>query len=193
MYAGDKGDIASNDGVVSTISVQNANIYGKAHTGAEGTVTVGSQGAVGTHAWQAAGNKGFQPGYVLQDANFTFPDTCLPYSTGLPLGGPQTIVTVTYDYIRTPTNSTVYPNPPPWSGVITNIVGYTTISYAPCPRPGAARNRNHLSHPHLAGCVHSTYTWPNFSYAYNLYTTNAIYTTNTYDHVITQRGLLHDR
>ena len=88
MYAGDMGDVASNDGVVSTISVQNANIYGKAHTGAEGTVTIGSQGGVGTHAWQAAGNKGFQDGYVLQDANFTFPDTSLPYSTGLPLGGP---------------------------------------------------------------------------------------------------------
>ena len=148
---GDKGDVVSNDGVVSTISVTNANIYGKVHTGTNGTVVVGSQGAVGTHAWQAAGNKGFQDGYVLQDAtNFTFPTITLPYSSGLSLGGPQTIVTITYDYSRTMTNSTVYPNPPPWSGVVTNWVG-----------------------TNIAG------------YTYALYTTNAISTTNTYDHVLT--------
>ena len=72
---------------------------------------------MGTHAWASQGNTGFQDGYVLQDANFTFPETSLPYSSGLPLGDPETIVTVTYDYVRTLTNSPVYPNPPPWSGV----------------------------------------------------------------------------
>ena len=141
VYAGDKGDVASNDGVVSSVSVQNANVFGRAHTGPEGTVTVGSQGAVGSHAWQTAGNKGFQPGYVLQDANFTFPDTTLPYSSGLPLAGPQTIVTVTYDYTRTSTNSTTYPNPVPWSGVTTNIASYTTVSVLPSPvLPGMVTN-----------------------------------------------------
>ncbi len=216
---GDKGDVASNDGVVSTISVQNANIYGKAHTGAEGTVTVGSQGAVGTHAWQAAGNKGFQEGYVLNDANFTFPEPSLPYSSGLPLGGPQTIVTVTYDYTQTPTNSTSYPNPPPWSGVTTNIVSYNTDTNRPSPPPlGLVTNTvwhtttNTVSratlwkpddgtyvpplvksgpwyfYDHITGYTtwpSYTYTWPNFSYSYNLYGTNAISTTNTYDHVLT--------
>jgi hypothetical protein len=183
VYAGDRGDVASNDGVVSTISVQNANIYGKAHTGAEGTVTVGSNGGVGTHAWQAA-NDGFQDGYVCHDANFTFPNTGLPYSTGLDLGGPQTIVTLTYDYSRAATNSSAYPNPPPWSGVITNLI-YVTGNILPSPvPPGTVTNR---LHPQLGtGCVHITgYTWPTYSYTWNLYATNAIYTTNTYDHVIT--------
>jgi hypothetical protein len=41
------------------------------------------------------------------------------------------------------------------------------------------------THPTLTGCIHINYYWPNYSYAYNLYTTNAISTTNYYDHVIT--------
>lgn len=229
VYAGDKGDVASNDGVVSSISVQNANVFGKAHTGPEGTVTVGSQGAVGSHAWQAAGNKGFQAGYVLQDANFTFPDTTLPYSSGLPLAGPQTIVTVTYDYTRTTTNSTAYPNPAPWSGVATNIASYTTVSVLPSPvLPGTVTNTtvntsSSLPSPIPSGLVTNTewkwstsvpasgtyippwtkvgtlygyqriegYTWktytytcPVYSFTYNRYTTNSIYHTNTYDHVL---------
>ena len=99
VYAGDNGDVVSCDSLVNTISVGGANIYGKAHTGTEGTVACSTGGAVGSHAWQNAGNKGFQPGWVLQDAaNFTFPDVSLPYSAGLPLGGPQTVVTVTYDH-----------------------------------------------------------------------------------------------
>jgi len=62
------------------------------------------------------GQQGFQDGFVLQDFSFPFPDTSLPYSTGLRWSNPATIVTVTYDYTSTPTNSTVYPQPPPWSG-----------------------------------------------------------------------------
>jgi len=201
VYAGDNGDIASNDGVVSTISVGNANIYGKAHTGPEGTVAIGSQGAVGTHAWQAAGNKGFQNGYVLQDANFTFPDPTLPYSTGLPLGGPETVVTATYNYTRASTNSTTYPNPPPWSGVITNIRhGFASWPPSP-PPPGLVTNTvpDWSNKPPAEGTYVppfmligkryyfnriTGYTWPIYSYTYNLYTTNVIYTTNYYDHVI---------
>ncbi len=126
---------------------------------------------------------GFQDGYVCHDANFTFPDTGLPYSTGLPLGGPQTIVTLTYDYTRTASNSTVYPNPPPWSGVITNVIYITAVI---CPNPVPSGITTNYQHPNLVNCVHITgYTWPTLSYAWNLYSTNAIYTTNTYDHVIT--------
>jgi hypothetical protein len=230
--AGDRGDIASNDGVVSSISIGNANIYGKAHTGPEGTVTVGSQGAVGSHTWQDAGNKGFQDGWVLQDANFTFPETDFPYASGLPLGGPQTIVTVTYQYSKTATNSTTYPNPPPWSGVFTNTT-YSTDSAPPSPpRAGTVTNtivnqssslpspiplaiitntvpdtssrfptagtyvppverdddhdKTHYHYDRITGYTWTTrsYTWPNYSYTYNRFTTNAIYATNYYDHVI---------
>ena len=185
VYAGDEGNVASNDGVVSTISVQNARIYGKAHVGAEGTVAIGG-GAVGKHDWQNAGNTGAQPGYVLQDAHFDFPTTGLPYSTGLPLGAPQTIVTVTYDYNRSSTSSTTYPNPPPWSGVTTNslTITQTTVSY---PEPGTYLGSVTTNYLGATGNI-KDYTYnliTGTSYTYNLYTTNTIYRTNVYDHVIT--------
>ena len=192
MYAGRQGDVASNDGVVGTIGVRNAKIYGKAHTGPEGTVTIGNQGGVGTHAWQAQRNGGLQDGYVLQDANFTFPDTGLPYDVrpACRWAAPQTIVTVTYDYSKTTTNSTVYPNPPPWSGVTQNYCDDTadhqrrtrprhlrrpvTISYA-----GTSWNENDAT-PTTTSSAPTTLTL-------EFYHTNAIYTTNHYDHVLTQR------
>ncbi len=92
VYAGDNGDVVSNDGI-STIA--ETPISTAVSTSARArTVIFGTHGAVGTHAWQGAGNKGFQAGHVLQDAtNFTFPAISLPYSSGLNLGGPQTIVT----------------------------------------------------------------------------------------------------
>ena len=185
VYAGDRGDVASNDGVVSSVSVQNANIYGHASTGHGGTVAIGSLGGVGSHAWQANNKGSYESGWVLDTANFTFPKTDLPYSTGTGLGGPQTIVTLTYEYGKTITNSTVYPNPAPWSGVISNIVSYTTNYYPASPSPVPFGTQTFYSHPNLTNCIHINYYWPNYSYAYNLYSTNAIYTTNYYDHVIT--------
>jgi len=187
VYAGDRGDIASNDGVVSTISVGNANIYGKAHTGAEGTVTIGPGGAVGTHAWQNAGNTGFQEGYVLRDANFTFPDTGLPYSSGLPLGGPATIVTVTYDITRTSTTSTVYPDPAPWSGVTTTFLTTPTTT-SDYPAPGTYVGEVTINYPGEGSSeVEKTYSYDYITgteYTYMVYQTNAVFTTNSYDHVI---------
>lgn len=61
-YSGDHGDVGTNGGITNgSVSVQNANIYGIVHTGPGCPVSVGSNGAVGTHAWQA-GNSGFEPG-----------------------------------------------------------------------------------------------------------------------------------
>jgi hypothetical protein len=229
VYSGDKGDIASNDSVVAIIGIGNAEIYGKAHTGAEGTVTING-GWVGPHPKGVAG--GHEEGWILQDANFTFPDTWLPYSSGLPLGGPATIVTVTYDYIKTMTNSSVYPALPPWSGVTTNVTYSTstsltypvpagtvtnttwnTTTFLPSPVPtGTITNttlvKDKLEPPTgtyippflrdsgwyvywgITGYTWPsyTYTWPVKSYTYALCTTNSIYTTNYYDHVVDVSG-----
>ena len=113
--AQDNGDIASNDGIVSTVSVQNANIYGRVWTGPGGTATVGSQGGVGTHAWQVA-NDGFQPGYVLNTANFTFPDTTSPINSTAPPPPPGDVLTLT--------------------GVATNNTTYSTTTYPSAPSSG---------------------------------------------------------
>ena len=134
--AQDNGDIASNDSIVSTVSVGNANIYGHAYTGPGGTATVGSQGAVGTHAWQA-GNSGFEPGYVLDTANFTFPDTTLPYSSGTPLVGGD-VVTISSAITNSTTYTTTTPPSAPVSGYMGPITTNTTIvstSIYPSPTP----------------------------------------------------------
>jgi hypothetical protein len=95
--AGDRGDIATNEGIVNAINLGNANIYGKVHTGPNGSVAIGPNGAVGTHAWQAT-HKGIQSGYFSQDANFTFPNPRLPYDTGLsPAAG--TVAGTNYDHV----------------------------------------------------------------------------------------------
>ena len=133
----DKGDIASNDGIFSTVSVGNANIYGHVYTGPGGTATIGSLGAVGTHEWQAAGNTGFQPGYVLDTANFTFPDTTMPYSSGLPPTGGY-VVTISSISTNSTTYTTATPPSAPVSGymgpVTTNTTTVTTSVY-PSPTP----------------------------------------------------------
>lgn len=173
--AQDNGDIASNDGIVSTVSVQNANIYGRVYTGPGGTATVGSQGAVGTHAWQA-GHSGFQPGYVLNTANFTFPDTKLPYNSGL-YPGPGDVLTVSGSTTNaTTTTSSTYPSAPPSgslgpittnsssitsatysspapAGLVTNATSYVTSTTYPSPAPSgtstnyATTNANSLTYP----------------------------------------------
>ncbi len=77
----DAGDVASNEGIISAVDAGNANIYGRVHTGPGGTVALGPNGAIGSHAWQA-GHTGVEPGWFFDDANFTFPDTTFPNLTG---------------------------------------------------------------------------------------------------------------
>jgi len=161
--AGDMGDVASNDGIVGVVSVQNANVFGHVHTGYGGTASIGSQGYVGPHADYAAGKKGIQPGWATDDANFTFPDTTAPYSSGI-LPGPDDVVTPTGSTTNTafvnnslsyPTNtsgtmsfSTVATNtatvtsssyPGATAGLTTNTVFTSTAAY-PGPIPGLVTN-----------------------------------------------------
>jgi hypothetical protein len=143
-YDSNHGDVASNDGVVNTISVGNANVYGKAYTGPGGSVSVGSQGGIGTHAWQDANGNTPEPGYVLNNANFTFPDTSLPYTSGVaPTGGD--VVTIS----SATTNQTVISdtNSLPGSlganqtvGGITTNSSTATTSYYPGPMAGLSTN-----------------------------------------------------
>jgi hypothetical protein len=120
-YTGDFGDVATVDSLI--VGVQNANIYGKLHTGPTGGYSMGPQGGVGTHAWQAANSGGLQPGYFLQDANFTFPDTALPdTSSGYLIPQPGTFSFPTNAIIptfHTEYNSWHLSDPPPL-GLVTN-------------------------------------------------------------------------
>jgi len=131
--AGDKGDVASNLGILGAVSVLNANIYGHVQTGPGGSATVGSLGGVGSHAWQAS-NKGIQPGWATDDANFTFPEPELPYTSGLtPMPGDIATVigyTTNATFVN---NSLVYPAVLPagftLSPITTNVAYYTVSTY----------------------------------------------------------------
>lgn len=114
-YSGDRGDVLSDGGITSSFaSPDNVNIYGKVHLAPGAPISMGPNGTVGTHVWQAS-NNGFEPGYVLQDANFVFPDSTFPNTSGylaLPPGG--TVVTSSYSYTTNAVSgSATYPNPPP--------------------------------------------------------------------------------
>lgn len=163
-HARDNGDIASNDNIVNSISIGNANIYGHVQTGPNGTASIGSQGGVGSHAWQKS-NKGIEPNnnstdpgqiWYSHDANFTFPDTSLPdttsYNTTLPSGGDVVTVTINVSSNYVGPMST-YPTPPPWSGVNTNTSWASQNTY-PGPQPQMSTNYSPLR-----------YTCPNYPLA----------------------------
>jgi hypothetical protein len=92
----DNGDVATNSGLINSLSVGNANIYGKVSTGPGGSISVGPTGAAGSKAWQDAGNTGIQPGWSSDDMNVAFPDvelpegiTSAPFATSGSVGGTQ--------------------------------------------------------------------------------------------------------
>ncbi|MEY2428009.1 MAG: putative Ice-binding-like adhesive domain [Verrucomicrobiota bacterium] len=160
-YSGDRGDILTDGGITSSFaSTESVNIYGKVHTSPGAPISVGPSGTIGTHVWQAS-NNGFEPGYVLQDANFVFPDSTFPNTSGylaLPPGG--TVVTSSYSYTTNAVSgSATYPNPlPPWGGVVTNST-MATVSTYPDPVPlGLVTNTvsvtsSNLPNPVVAGTV----------------------------------------
>ena len=210
--AGDHGDIASNLGVIDSISGGNANIYGIAHTGTnysgQPTVSVGPNGGVGSHTWQSS-NKGIEPGWALEDANFTFPDTTFPSTSGYmtPTGG---VMVVTSNSISsTAMNSSTYPASAPSGGVTTNfsytssatypipaVLGVTTnflttyvdksnIYPAPGTYVGAinvSNGGNRYSYYQIVGIA--SYNVPSYTYSYTLYSTNIYYFTNTYNTIL---------
>lgn len=95
----DKGDVATNSGLINSLSVGNAEIYGHASTGPGGSVSVGSNGGVGSKAWLDAGNHGIQPGYTSDDMNVAFPDVLPPFSGGASTPTSGTVSGTSYNYV----------------------------------------------------------------------------------------------
>ena len=96
--AGDKGDVACLGGLIDSLNVGNANIWGHAYTGPNGGLNVGPSGAVGSVGWQKAGKSGVEPGWWLTDYNTTFEDVKAPFTSGAaPV--PGIVGGVNYDYI----------------------------------------------------------------------------------------------
>lgn len=92
------GDVATNSGLVNSLSVGNADIYGRVSTGPGGSVSIGSNGSVGDLSWHAGGSSGIQPGYSSDDMNVSFQDVNAPYIIGLP-PAPGTVGGTNYNYV----------------------------------------------------------------------------------------------
>ncbi|HXT38865.1 MAG TPA: hypothetical protein VN887_02470 [Candidatus Angelobacter sp.] len=98
------GDVATNQGLVNSVNVGNADILGHVHTGPNGSVSIGANGSVGDLSWKSSGNTGVEPGYTADDSNVDITDVQTPpwvsggYST--PSGGKwPPLVGSTYDLI----------------------------------------------------------------------------------------------
>jgi hypothetical protein len=130
-YAGDRGDVATDDSLI--VGVGNANIYGHLHTGATGGYSMGPNGAVGTHAWQAT-HTGMEQGYFAQDANFTFPTTDLPNTANYLTPKSGWVTVASNNIIAIPVLTNTLPGTYPWGGVTTNA-NNTTSSIYPNPAP----------------------------------------------------------
>lgn len=98
----DNGTVASNLGITNSLMVGDADIFGKVLTGPGGTVQIGPNGAVGSVAWQAAGNKGIQPGWSSDDFNLPIAPVPGPTSGSVTSGG--TVGGVSYNHVLTDGN-----------------------------------------------------------------------------------------
>jgi hypothetical protein len=76
------GDVACTEGLINSVAVGNANIWGRVITGPQGSVAVGPNGAVGSVLWQINNNSGIEPNYWLTDMNMNFPAVKVPYTSG---------------------------------------------------------------------------------------------------------------
>lgn len=84
--ARDNGDVATNLGLVNSLSIGNAEIYGHAATGPGGSLSVGPTGGVGSRTWHNAGNNGVESGWFTDDMNVNFPDVNPPFNSGASVG-----------------------------------------------------------------------------------------------------------
>jgi hypothetical protein len=95
----DKGDIATNLGLVDSVNIGNADIRGHVKTGPGGSVAVGSNGGVGDKTWVTSTN-GIKPGWVSDDCNIDIPAVKQPFNGApKPNGGQYLGTGPTYDYI----------------------------------------------------------------------------------------------
>jgi len=192
----DNGDVASNDSVANTVNVGNANIYGHVAVGPLGTMALGTQGGVGTYAWQKTHAGAIQPDYFTDDMNFTFPKVTLPYTVGL-TPQPKVIYTTNFtDVAKTaPITNSVFPNPVPATGVTTNT-SYTTTTVKPSPIPYGMVTNYVLNYYTNNSYPQNTYGTPqkipnSSQWAYVLCTgTNYTYSTLSFVYLLTTKTIV---
>jgi hypothetical protein len=96
---GDRGDIATNSGLINSLNIGNANIMGKISTGQGGTAAIGPSGIVGDLDWHNSGGKGMQAGAFTDDMNVVFDPVEVPFTSGYAIPAGRTIEGVDYTYV----------------------------------------------------------------------------------------------
>lgn len=79
------GNIGAIEGVLNSLNVGNANIYGSVYTGPGSSIAlvqIGKSGSVGDIAWITATNHGIEPGHWQTNLNVTVPDVIAPNTAG---------------------------------------------------------------------------------------------------------------
>jgi len=175
-WARDNGDIAVNSSLTNSLSGGNADIWGHVSVGPSGTISVGSQGSVGSTAWHTSGSRGVESGWSKNDMNVSFPDVIAPWSGGAftPTGGWITNANVT---VSTSSNSVVgYVYPAGCLGLISSNT-VTSAAY-PVGHPGPVTTN-------LNGSMKVTgYTYKTYTCASTTSTTNTTYTATYYDYIL---------
>ena len=187
IFSGNRGDIGTNAGITNSgsVSVQNASVFGTIHTGPNCPVSIGSGGGVGPHGAQATTvPQAINLGYIKQDANYTFPDTSYPNTSGFwPGTAPQGYLAYSSNWIVTyVTNTPGFPNPPPPGPVTTicssNVFTSFTPPLIPCCSIVTNNNNGSKSYDYV----------PVTGYSWKFAITNSIGYTNYYDQILFGNG-----
>ncbi len=93
------GDVATNSSLTNSLSIGNADIYGRVATGPRGSVSIGPNGSVGDLAWHASGHTGIETGFYNDDMNVSFPDVNPPFTGGAFTPGGGTVDGDYYNYV----------------------------------------------------------------------------------------------
>lgn len=122
----DNGDVAVNYGILNSLSVGNANIFGSVAVGPGGSISIGPGGQVGDFTWNAT-HSGIQPGRSRDDMNVSFPNVQVPFTGGYSAPSGRTVTNDVITAINTTNFSTSYPTAA--GKVFTNTVTTTTTGY----------------------------------------------------------------
>jgi hypothetical protein len=96
--AGDRGDVGCVGGLIDSVNIGNADVWGRVLTGPNGTVQIGPMGGVGSKTWHLGGNNGLEPGWWLNDMNINFPSVQAPFDSAPP-PAPGLVDGVNYNYV----------------------------------------------------------------------------------------------
>jgi hypothetical protein len=98
LKAGDLANVGSESGILNSMSVGNADIWGSLGTSTQYTLALGPFSSVGSIAWHQAGQIGIEPGHHQTDFQWNFPDVQVPFGAPLvPAGG--VVNGVSYNYV----------------------------------------------------------------------------------------------